>query len=268
MPLKVFSMVNNHLKIATPISDLFKKKEEAEIISNHSDCLECRDHSIFSDRLNQELFHCELQPIHKFGNKEIEYLEKIKFLKTDLKLISFHLGSCYKNPILKNGRFYPNGLKVSRDQLLENAKNNLILIKKIFGSNIKIAVENNNHYKTEAYDFITCPDFISEVVKLNDINFLYDIAHSKISSFNFEIPLENYENKLPFDKLIQIHIAKPGFNETGEIYDKHDIPTKKEFSEAILLANKYSNVNYLTIEYYKSPSILVDLLRQLKSMLN
>lgn len=261
-------MVNNHLKIATPISDLFKKKEEAEIISNHSDCLECRDHSIFSDRLNQELFHCELQPIHKFGNKEIEYLEKIKFLKTDLKLISFHLGSCYKNPILKNGRFYPNGLKVSRDQLLENAKNNLILIKKIFGSNIKIAVENNNHYNTEAYDFITRPDFISEVVNRNDINFLYDIAHSKISSHNLEMTLENYEKTLPMDKIIQIHIAKPGYNEIGKIYDKHDVPTENEIREVSQLIKKFSKIKYLTVEYYKSSFNLVNFLKQLKIILN
>jgi len=256
------------IKIATPISHLFQNLDNAKSIIDNSDILECRDYTIDSNYSGQELFHCDLQPIHKFGNKEIKYLERIKFLKPDLKLITFHLGSCYKNPILKNGRFYPRGEKVFRDQLLENAKNNLILIKKIFDNKIKIAVENNNHYKTEAYDFITCPDFISEVVKFNDIYFLYDIAHSKISSYNFEMSLENYENKLPMDKLIQIHIAKPGFNESGEIYDKHDIPTVKELYETILLAKKYPNVTYLTIEYYKNSSILVDLLIQLKSMLN
>ena len=261
-------MVINNLKIATPISDLFLQKENADLISKYSDCLECRDHSIFSDRLKQELFHCELQPIHKFGNKEIEYLEKIRFLKTDLKLISFHLGSCYKNPILKNGRFYPNGPKVSRNKLLENAKNNLMLVKKIFDNNIEIAVENNNHYKTEAYDFITCPDFISEVVKLNDIHFLYDIAHSKISSFNLKMSLENYEKKLPMNKLVQIHIAKPGFNDLGEIFDKHDLPTIEEFNEVILLINKYPKIKYLTIEYYKSSINLVKILKQLKTILN
>ena len=71
----------NNFNIATPISDLFLKKDNADLISNYSDCLECRDHSILSTLPKQELFHCELQPIHEFGNKEIKYLEKIKLMK-------------------------------------------------------------------------------------------------------------------------------------------------------------------------------------------
>ena len=70
----------NNFNIATPISNLFLKKDNADLISNYSDCLECRDHSILSTMPKQELFHCELQPIHKFGNKEIKYLEKIKLI--------------------------------------------------------------------------------------------------------------------------------------------------------------------------------------------
>ena len=258
----------DHVKIATPISDLFLAKDNIESIFNLSDCFECRDHSIFSKLPNQELFHCELQPIHELTSSEINYLKKIKLSKPDLKLISFHLGSCYKTPILKQGKFYPRGNKISRNQLIKNSSKNISLIKNIFGSNVKIAVENNNHYKTEAYDHITCPDFINEVVNSNNINFLYDIAHSKISSQNLEMSIEDYESKLPMNKLIQIHIAKPGYNKLGEIYDKHDIPTCDEFSEVILLINKYPEIKYITVEYYKSSLNLVDILKQLKSMLN
>tara|TARA_B100001250_G_C19816984_1_gene799084 strand:- start:8002 stop:8781 length:780 start_codon:yes stop_codon:yes gene_type:complete len=258
----------NQFKIATPISDLFTTKDNIDSIVNISDCLECRDHSIFSKLPNQELFHCELQPIHELSESEINYLKKIKLSKPHLKLISFHLGSCYKTPILKNGKFYPRGNKISRNQLIKNSFKNISLIKNIFGSNINIAVENNNHYKTEAYDYITCPDFINEVVNSNNINFLYDIAHSKISSHNLDMSIENYENKLPMDKLIQIHIANPGYNKLGEIYDKHAIPTLKELNEVIILINKYPKIKYLTVEYYKSSLILVKILKQLKTMLN
>ena len=258
----------NNFNIATPISNLFLKKDNADLISNYSDCLECRDHSILSTMPKQELFHCELQPIHKFGNKEIKYLEKIKLIKPDLKLISFHLASCYKNPILKNGKFYPRGKKIFRDQLILNAKNNLSLISNIFSHNVKIAVENNNHYNTEAYDFITNPDFINEVVISNEINFLYDIAHAKISSYNMSLSYEDYEKKLPMDKLIQIHIAKPGFNNLGEIYDKHDLPTKKEIDETFNLIKRFPHVEYVTVEYYKNYRYLVEILKHLKIKLN
>lgn len=259
----------SNIKIATPISDLFlKNNTNTKLIINHSDCFECRDHTIKSNLPNQELFHCELQPIHEFLEKEINYLERIKLLKPNLKLISFHLASCYKNPILKQGIFHPRGKKIFREELIENSILNFKLIKNIFGNTIKIAVENNNHYNTEAYDFITRPDFISEVVNRNDINFLYDIAHSKISSHNLEMTLENYEKTLPMDKIIQIHIAKPGYNEIGKIYDKHDVPTENEIREVSRLIKKFSKIKYLTVEYYKSSFNLVNFLKQLKIILN
>ena len=65
-------MEANLFKIATPISDLFINKEEADLILKNSDCLECRDHTFNSNYKSQELFHCELQPIHHFQEKEID----------------------------------------------------------------------------------------------------------------------------------------------------------------------------------------------------
>ena len=65
------------IKLATPISHLFKEKKSARMIIKHSDCLECRDQTIQSNISNQELFHCELQPIHIWGKKEFKYLNNI-----------------------------------------------------------------------------------------------------------------------------------------------------------------------------------------------
>lgn len=261
-------MVNNHFKIATPISDLFYKEPNASLIIDHSDCLETRDRSVDSNLPNQELFHCELQPIHQFTLKEIKYLEMIKRKKPELKLISFHLASCYKNPVIRDGKFYPKGKKISKDQLIINANNNIKLIKKIFKNGISIAVENNNHYSTEAYDFVTSPHFIRKVVNDNNINFLYDIAHAKISSHNMSISNHDYEKNLPMNKLIQVHIAKPAHNNIGEIYDKHDLPTKFEINETINLIRRFPSVKYLTVEYYKNCIGLVNVLKQLKMKLD
>lgn len=261
-------MGNNYPKIASPISNLFHKEANAGLIIDYSDCLESRDRSIDSNLPNQELFHCELQPIHQFTLKEIKYLEMIKRKKPELKLISFHLASCYKNPIIREGKFYPRGKKNSADQLIANAKKNLVLIKKIFNNEVSIAVENNNHYNTEAYDFVTSPHFIRKVVEDNNISFLYDIAHAKISSHNMSLSQDDYEKNLPMNKLIQVHIAKPAFNNKGEIYDKHDLPTKLEINETINLIRRFPTVKYLTVEYYRNCNRLVNILKQLKMKLN
>ena len=89
------------------------------------------------------------------------------------------------------GNFIP-GEKISRRKLISNAKSNFVIIKKS-KKNIMIAVENNNHYNTEAYDYITSPKFISQIVNDNKINFLFDIAHAKISSHNMSLSYEEYK---------------------------------------------------------------------------
>ena len=257
----------NEVKIATPISNLFSEIVDANKIIEVSSCLECRDHSINANYSLQEIFHCELQPIHNFNRKEINYLKKIKSVKKDLKLISFHLASCYKNPKLIDGKFYPRGKKISKPNLLYNAKKNLSLIKEIFGNNIKIAVENNNYFKTEAYDYVCEPSFINSIVMTNNIFFLFDIAHAKISAHNMNISQNDYKYNLPLSKTIQVHIAKPGFNLKNEIFDKHDLPTENEITESLNLKNEFCSIEYFTVEYYKNTDKLIKFLNLLKSKL-
>lgn len=257
-------MKSNSFKIATPISSLFNENKNAKLIQNYSDCLECRDHSFKNKNKFQELFHCEFQPIHIFSQKQINYLREIKAIKPELKLISFHIASCFEKPSVIGNKFFPKGVKISKDNLYSNAKINFQVLRKIFGKRVTLAVENNNYYKTEAYDYVTEPEFISKIVEENEINFLLDIAHAKISAFNFEIDYLEYLNKLPLDKMIQIHIAKPGFNDLKEIFDAHNMPSKKELDEVIFLIKKFPNVKYLTVEYYKNVNHLIKFLKELR----
>ena len=66
------------IKLATPISHLFEDEYNAKIIMDNSDCLECRDRTIDSIVKNQELFHCELQPIHDWTKEKFNYHQKKK----------------------------------------------------------------------------------------------------------------------------------------------------------------------------------------------
>lgn len=254
------------MKIATPISNLFNSNLDAERIISLSDCLECRDHSLDSIFPNQEVFHCDIQLIQGWGQKELDYLRLIKKNKPDLKLISFHMASCFDAPALINKRFIPGGKKLSIQEMKNHSIVNTSDAHRIFGNNIFIALENNNDLKTEAYDYVTDPDFISEIVVTNDIRFLYDIAHAKISSFNQNTTFENYAKKLPLHKLSQVHISKPGFTPENEIVDAHELPGQEEIQEVILLLEKYK-IEYLTIEYYKDTANLLQLLSSVKQIM-
>lgn len=255
--------------IVTPISHLFEVQDHADLIIAHSDKLECRDHSTESDVLLQTLFHCELQPCHQLEETDFRYLEKVKKIKPELELISFHLASSCHSPELKNGIFMPGagGHEYSDIELLQNARVNFSRIKNIFGPGIKIAIENNNFYPTLAYQFITDPEFISEIVFGNDISFLYDIAHAKVSSYNLGVSYEVYKKGLPLKNAIQLHICKSGINEEMA-YDAHFIPDEEEWAEVSSLLETCKTIQYLTVEYYRDVNGLIDSLKYLKKIIS
>lgn len=255
------------VSVVTPVSHLFRNSAMAQLIADNSDFLEFRDHSPQFDSSKQILFHTDLEPAHKLTQDDFEYLEKIAKSKPNLELVSFHLASCYHNPILENGLFMPGGYCYSSSEMISNARKNFPKIKEIFGPGIKIAIENNNHYETPAYAHITDPEFISDLLYTNEISFLYDIAHAKVSSHNMGITYEAYKNKLPLDKAIQIHICKSGVRD-GMAYDAHFLPDMEEWNEIKMILTMQPQIQYLTIEYYKEIEGLIQSLQYLKREIN
>lgn len=253
-------------KLATPISHLFLNEEYRERISKLSDCFECRDRSIKDKMAKQELFHCELQPIHEFSDKEWSYLELIKETKKELKLITFHMACNCSEPILKDNMFHSSGKIYTEEEMINNARYNFSVIKKIFGDEIKIGVENNNYYPTTAYNTIADASFISKIVNENDLYFLFDIAHAKVTSYNKNISYEKYKNELPLTKIIQLHICSYSINREKQLaYDAHNYPDEEELLEIKKVLNEYS-VEYLTVEYYKDIENLEKSLLEVKKL--
>jgi uncharacterized protein (UPF0276 family) len=233
----------------------------------NSDCLECRDRSISSTVDNQELFHCELQPIHDWTNEEFDYLNKIKENKKDLRLITFHMASSCDEPILVNKKFELGGKNYSRAEMIKNTQENFSKIKEIFGASVKIAVENNNYYKTDAYKYITDAEFITEVVISNKINFLFDIAHARVTCYNQDINFDKYKANLPLDKMIQVHICSFGIDkENNMAFDAHNYPNEEELLNVKNLISSYKDIKYLTVEYYRDIENLELSLKKVKEL--
>ncbi|HIA12035.1 MAG TPA: DUF692 family protein [Flavobacteriales bacterium] len=255
------------IELATPISHLFKDEEVAKEIIQHSDVLECRDEEIDSNYPRQDVFHCELQIQHKHDEMIFSYLEKIKAQKSDLKLISFHMASGCTNPRLINGVYQVGGTELSRAQMKENATENVARFREIFGETI-LAVENNNFYPNTAYNYIADPDFIAEVVDENNLSFLFDTAHAKISAHNKQMEFEEYKNMLPLTRMIQVHICKPAIDQDNMAYDAHHCPDEDDLNEVKELLLAYKTIKYLTVEYYKDKENLINSLKQFKKLSN
>jgi uncharacterized protein (UPF0276 family) len=256
--------------LATPVSHLFHDKEHAELITRHSDTLECRDRTFSYSSKNQSLFHCEIQPIHELRDSDFHYIENIKKHKQNLELMTFHLASSCRSPKSVDKMFVlGHNDNYTEEQLLTNAENNFKIIKKILGDHISIAVENNNYYPTEAYKYITEPEFINQVMSDSDLFLLFDIAHAKVTSYNQKIRYETYRDALNLSRAIQVHICEFDVNkEKGLAYDAHNLPSDSEYAEVKFLVDNYKGIKYLTIEFYRDVELLIASLNKFKSLTN
>lgn len=237
--------------IATPIFHLFRQESEIQKVIDISDCFECRDISFESTIQKQKIYHSDIELIHKWTEKEINKLTSIKSTKKELELISFHVASCYSNPIIIDGIFQPNGIEYSKEDMITNSKENIKTVRNILGNEVEIAVENNNYFPTNAYKVITDSDFLFYTVNNNGIAFLFDIAHAMVTSYNRKISFDDYINELPLDRCVQIHICQYGVK-NGVAYDAHETPGEQLYLFLKNFLNHYKKVKYLTVEYYKS----------------
>ena len=256
------------INIATPISHQFLKKNLAKEIYKLSDCFEARERTSHLRIENTYLYHIDIDLTAAWDKSLKIYLSKIINPQKKLKLVTFQITRCCQAEKLVNGKFKLIGKKFTKMQMLKNSKENLKWFRGKFGKKIKVGIENNNYYKTPAYDIITEGKFISDIVKKNNIYLLLDIAHAMVTAKNRNIDLKEYLSELPLSNLIQIHICGPLLKEnTG--YDKHRPPQSYIYETIKPILKKYKNeVKYLTLEYYRNEKILIKELKKLKLFIN
>jgi len=251
------------INIATPISHQFLRKNLSKEIYKLSDCFEARERTSHLRIKKTYLYHIDIDLTAEWNKSVKNYISKIIEPHKKLKLVTFQITRCCQAEKLVNGKFKLVGNKFTEKQMFKNSQVNLKWFKNRFGKKIKIGIENNNYYKTPAYDIITESKFISDIVKKNKIYLLLDIAHAMVTSKNRNIDLEKYLNELPLTNLIQIHICGPLLKDKfGQ--DKHRPPQNYVYDTIRPILKKYKkNIKYLTLEYYRSEKILIKELKKL-----
>lgn len=253
------------IKLTTPISHLFLKQHSAQNIMMISDSLECREWCIDAQYPKQELIHFDINIIHYWDKELRRYIYSSILSKLMVKLVTFHVSASCDTPLESNGMYQPGGIQYSREELLDNAKNNILWLRTFLTENVLIGVENNNYYPTPAYDYITDCDFLTQIVEQNNIYFLLDVAHAKITAHNRKLDYEQYLAALPLKDTIQIHISKHKINSENMAYDAHELPDESIYREVSELLRVFP-VKYLTIEYYKDHNKAVKELRRYKKL--
>ena len=162
-----------------------------------------------------------------FGDKDLIKgidIEKTKEMieKSQTPYISAHI--CTKN------------VNQTKEETLEAIKENIKVFKDVFEKDVVLEnIPYRSHYSH--CEYAIDPEFISQVVHENNINFLFDISHARSAANHLGMTLEEYASKLPMDKVIEFHLAG--------MYDIPDI-SKEE------IKNKYTDEQIRFINTVKS----------------
>lgn len=208
---------------------------------------------------------------HTNGLVNIEFAEEMngKFLeninKNNIKHISFDLGpSCLDvkfNP-QEHDCFWPNNSSptLGEHEILEVATERLKNIRQVF--NGSIALENLDYHKGGAYEHVCEAGFICDALNKLGCYLALDIAHLLVSCFNFGIDQFTYISMLPLDLIKEIHLSHPQGN-----FDAHSAPTDNEYKLLEFLLSK-SNPDFIVIEYYDQPEVIIKENKRLHEFLN
>jgi uncharacterized protein (UPF0276 family) len=255
--------------IVTPYSSLFKSERDRNDIIEQSDAVEIRRRgqaeSIKLPKL-PKLYHCELSLVNKWNEKEKEDIKKI-LTQTKFELVSFHLISRYSRNILIDGIFHGLGRPYREHELLFNANENISFLRSELDGKIPILIENNNYLGTDAYDIVTDNHFIKKVVEEFSLFFLWDIAHSFITSINKKVDLEEQLITLPLNKCLQVHLSRYE-KANGFAIDAHESLRDDDWVFFSNMVNSLPLLQYITIEYYKSKEKLINQLKKLRHTLS
>ncbi|NLY74901.1 MAG: DUF692 family protein [Firmicutes bacterium] len=144
-------------------------------------------------------------------------------------------------------------------EMLERFQSGIELVKRETG--LPLLIENFPYYSWwRHYKLGSDPSFITEVCEAGDCGFLLDIAHARCSAWYFGIPVEQYLDKLPLHRLVEIHLAGTSMRVEG-LRDTHTKLTAVDFQLFEFILEK-ATPEIVTIEYGGLPDRIVNLAAQ------
>ena len=87
-----------------------------------------------------------------------------------------------------------------------------------------LALENASYYAPQCDDGLEEADFVVEVLQRADAKLLLDVNNVYVNSRNFDFNPEAYIDKIPSDRVVQIHVAGHFVRDDGLRIDTHGEP--------------------------------------------
>ncbi|KOF55645.1 MULTISPECIES: multinuclear nonheme iron-dependent oxidase [Clostridium] len=178
------------------------------------------------------------------GMKNIEVIDFNRANNLIEKCNSFHYGV---HLAIRN---IDMGKGMSDVAIYEHLSKNIKIFKD--NLNVPLLIENSpdttiERKKYDFYPYFT-PQRISELSVNNDVYFLLDIAHAKITAKDHGLDVYDYIKKLPLDRIKEIHLAGSGYNKDGFPIDTHQAMKDEDYKLLDWVLN-YSKPDVVTLEY-------------------
>ena len=199
------------------------------------------------DQEKENLFHSNYGIIQE---EFIDYFNSILsfLLENNIKMFSFDLGPAVAKVEVQNSCYSARSKLLSKSQLQKEIRSRLNYVKRNFHGDI--ALENLNYFPTDAYEHVCEPDFMSDVLRKNDVYFVLDIAHAIVAAHNMKLDKYEYISCLPLERIKEIHLSAPGIN--GKKWqDLHEQPGAEEFGILDFISKRITFNPYLVIECYR-----------------
>jgi len=91
-----------------------------------------------------------------------------------------------------------------------------------------LALENASYYAPQCDDGLAEADFVVDVLERSDAKLLLDVNNIYVNSRNFGFDPKAYIDKIPADRVIQIHVAGHFVREDGLRIDTHGEPVPND----------------------------------------
>lgn len=89
---------------------------------------------------------------------------------------------------------------------------------------LPLALENASYYAPQCEDGLTEADFVVEVLERADAKLLLDVNNIYVNSRNFNFDPRAYIDKIPAERVVQIHVAGHFVRDDGIRIDTHGEP--------------------------------------------
>jgi uncharacterized protein (UPF0276 family) len=131
---------------------------------------------------------------------------------------------------------------------------------------IPVMLENAPGLPGYSNDPESDPMTIAAVLEATGCSFLLDLSYAQTAASNWSLTPEQYLDRLPLDRVVEMHLSAPSMMENGRLMDAHD-PLREE--DYYLLGQLLGRCapQVATLEYWREPQALRQQVVRLKKEL-